>query len=131
MGAALFITLEKEIPGFDTIVSGKALSRSADRLERIARKLGVKPLMEFHSANAVDAADFLEAHDVEGVEIPPEQWFDPDEGLATVLALRSHLEKQPKALVNTADVIADLDAFERVLTRAKQDGTRWHLSVDF
>lgn len=132
MGAALFIVLEQEIPGFDSFVGGKAISHASKGLDRIAQKLGVTPLMDFHSMDPGEASGFLEDLGVsDEVAIPPEAWFAPDEGLRTVEALRTHLRRRTEVLPRLDDVLADLDAFARVLGKAKEAGVRWHLQVDF
>ena len=63
----------------------------------------------------------------EGLEIPPEQWFDPNEGLRTVRGLLDYLRRHPVA----PDVAEDLEAMEQVLTAAAEQGVRFHLAVDF
>ena len=55
MGAALYIALEKEIPGVDTMIDGKMLSRAEKHLAQAAKRLGVRPLMEFFSISADEA----------------------------------------------------------------------------
>ncbi len=73
MCAALYIVTEREIPGFDTFVSGKALSCAEPQLAAIAAQLGVTPLLEFCSIGSEDASAFLEAEGVDAgdVEFPP------------------------------------------------------------
>ena len=97
MSTALFIVLEKDIPGFDAAVNGKPLSRASKGLDRIAGKLGVRPLMEFCSMDLGEAADLLADLGGEEADIPPEQWFDPEEGLRTVEALLTHLRRRTEA----------------------------------
>ena len=50
MGATLYIVVEGEDPGFDIFVNGRALARNEDALEKMAHRIGVKPLLEFFSA---------------------------------------------------------------------------------
>ena len=138
MSAALFIVLKKDIPGFDPFVNGKALSAAEKKLDALAKKLGVTPLMDFFSADPQEVLDFLEdeARATGQASSPPagltvEQWFDPADGLRTVRALRAHLGANPNAVRNAPDVIGDLDEFERVLGRAAAKKVRWHLAVDY
>jgi hypothetical protein len=84
---ALYIVLEHKDPGFDPFVNGKALGRSEEQLTEIAARLGVRPLMEFFSANPDEAGEFLRSEALGDVEIPKEQWFSSEEGLQTVRAL--------------------------------------------
>ena len=124
---ALYIVLENKDPGFDPFVNGKALGRSEEQLAELATRLGVRPLMEFFSANPEEAREFARSQGLGEVKIPEEQWFSPDEGLQTVCALL-------REVVNMADleaVKADLLEFESVLGQAQKKGIKWHLAVDF
>ena len=127
MGAALYIALEREISGFDPFLNGKALSRASDQLDEFATSLCVRPLMEFFSAAPDMAAEFLD----EGAEAPPQSWFTPSDGLATVRALRAHLTANPSAVPKHDMVIEDLNDMERILTTASEHNVGWCLQVDF
>jgi len=126
MGVALYIALEKEIPGVDTMIGGKRLSRSERHLAKAAKRLGVRPLTEFFSADADEISDLL-GEDAAGIEIPPAQWFSAEEGLKTVDALLAEVEAS--AQLRTAK--DDLLGCQRVLREAQKQGVRWHLAVDF
>lgn len=127
MSAALYIALEREIPNFDPFLNGKALSQSSDRLDAIATSLGVRPLMEFFSADPDMAAEFLD----EDTEAPPQSWFPATDGLATVRALRAHLTTNPSAVPKPDMVLEDLSHMERVLSTAFEHSVGWCLQVDF
>jgi hypothetical protein len=61
MGASLFITLERDVPGIDAgTVIGKALSRNLDWLDQTCERLSVRKLGELISVNPGDAASFLD-----------------------------------------------------------------------
>ena len=126
MGAAFYIGLEKEIPGVDTMIDGKMLSRAEKNLEEAAQRLGVRPLMEFFSVSADEASDLL-GEDTAGIEIPSVQWFSAVEGLKTVQALLAEAESSPD-LKGAKD---DLLGCERVLKEAEKHGVKWHLAVEF
>jgi hypothetical protein len=49
MSAAFFIVLDKENPGFDTMVNGKFLAQDAKQLEKVAKSLGIRPLEDYVS----------------------------------------------------------------------------------
>src|SRR5271163_471712 len=51
MAASMYIVVEGEDPGFDIFVNGRSLARHEDALERLALRLGVRPLIEFFSAD--------------------------------------------------------------------------------
>jgi len=126
MGAALYIVLEKEMSDLDTMIDGKALSQAEPELTRACQRLGVRPLMEFFSADAEDLSDFLGEGEGE-VEVPAEQWFSAQAGLKTIQALLGVVDASPEF----ASAKTDLQGFERVLKEAEKHGIRWHLAVDY
>jgi hypothetical protein len=92
----MFIVVEGEDPGFDIFVNGKALARNEDGLEKLAQKLGVKPMLEFFSADENSMALLLDegAGDPEWAKtLPPPQWFSPEDGLITVCTLLDFLRE--------------------------------------
>lgn len=121
---ALYIVTEKEIPGFDPYVNGKALSKASDELDLLALAANVRPLMNFFSISPDDAAAILDEAGDEELLITAEQWFSPEEGLVTV-----------RALLASGDlphgVKEDLDEFETVLETLRKNSVRWHLAVDY
>src|SRR5690606_33731657 len=98
MGVALYIVPERDVPGLDVFVNGKALGLSS-HLDRLAERAGVRPLMQFFSLSPEEAHGFFEE---EGAEppaegFPPEEWYPAEEGLATVLGLLNYLNAHPGA----------------------------------
>jgi hypothetical protein len=126
MGTAYYIALEKTIPGLDTIIDGKILSKAEKLLTNAAKRLGVRPLMEFFSTSADEAEDLLGDH-IAGIDIPAAQWFSAEEGLKTVDALLAEANVDPD-LKPAKD---DLLGCQRVLREAQKNGVRWHLAIDF
>src|ERR1700734_4481469 len=95
MGATLYIVVEGEDPGFDIFVNGRALARNEDALEKMAQRIGVKPLLEFFSADENSIALLLEegAGDPEGAKtLPPPHCFVPEDGLITACTPLDHLK---------------------------------------
>src|SRR6266568_5054971 len=123
MGAALYITLEKKIPDVDTMIDGKMLSKAEKHLAKAAKRLGVRPLMEFFSTSADEAADLL-GDDVAGIVIPAAKWFSAEEGLKTVDALLAEADNSPELRAAKDDLLG----CQRVLREAQQHGVRWHLA---
>jgi hypothetical protein len=131
----MYIVVEGEDPGFDIFVNGRALARHEDALERLALKLGVKPLIEFFSADENSMALLIE----EGGgnpdlmrRLPPPQWYFADDGLATVRALAAVLQDDPLQLgTEGPQVLSELEEYARVLERTVQAGLRWHLAVSW
>jgi hypothetical protein len=135
MSATLYIVVEGEDPGFDIFVNGRALARNEDALEKMAERLGVKPLLEFFSADENSMALLLEegAGDPEWAKtLPPPQWFSPEDGLITVCTLLDHLKSSPTALgTETPPVLREMEEFERVLRKTAQRQMRWQLAVSW
>jgi hypothetical protein len=127
---AWYIVLEREIPGFDTFVNGKAAGHARELLDALASDSGVLPLSGFFSAPAEELAGFAADHGVdlrELVNVPPEQWFLPQDGLRTLRALMKAAESRK---IDDA-IVRDLKDFEAVLQTAEINAVRWHLAVDF
>src|SRR5450755_2699018 len=101
MAASMYIVVEGEDPGFDIFVNGRSMARHEDALERLALRLGVRPLIEFFSADENSMALLIE----EGAgnpelmrRLPPPQWYPAGDGLATVVALVEELQDDPQQL---------------------------------
>ncbi len=135
MAASMYIVVEGEDPGYDIFVNGRALARNEDALERLALRLGARPLIEFFSADENSMSLLIE----EGAgnpdlitRLPPPQWYGAGDGLASVEMLLETLRDDPQQLGSEGTyVIAELDEYARVLRRAAQAGDRWHLAVSW
>lgn len=127
MSVAWYIALEREIPGFNHSVNGKAVAKAGDLLDSFAKQKGLSTLMSFFSISPQELGGFAEDHGVPLKQTPPQKWFSADEGLTTVKALIDEAEKHQL----DARVIDDLREFQTVLGAAKQNGIGWHLAVDF
>ena len=135
MAASMYIVVEGEDPGYDIFVNGRALARYEDALERVALKLGVRPLIEFFSADENSMSLLIE----EGAgnpdlmrRLPPPQWYSPADGLSTVRALISALEGDPQQLgTEGPQVLSELQEYATVLGKANRAGDRWHLAVSW
>jgi len=135
MSASMYIVVEGEDPGFDIFVNGRALARYEDALERVALRLGVKPLIEFFSADENSMSLLIEegAGNPELIRrLPPPQWYAPADGLATVRALVAALRDDPQQLgTEGPQVLGELEEYERVLEKTMRAGLRWHLAVSW
>jgi hypothetical protein len=135
MAASMYIVVEGDDPGYDIFVNGRALARHEDALERIALRLGVRPLIEFFSADENSMALLIE----EGAgnpelmrRLPPPQWYAADDGLKTVRALVGVLRDDPLQLGTEGPlVLAEIEEYARVLERTVKAGLRWHLAVSW
>ena len=132
MSAALYIVLERNEPGLDTYVDGKALSRAESALAALAKSLQVTPLMSFFSINPEDLLAEVEGLGAEVPDdAPPEQWFSAADGLATVRPLLQHVDAHPNAIPSSSEVANELAGFVHLLEEAERRGIRWHLAVDY
>jgi hypothetical protein len=131
----MYIVVEGEDPGFDIFVNGRALARHEDAVEKLALSLGVRPLIEFFSADENSMSLLIE----EGAgnsdlikRLPPPQWYFGSEGLATVQALIDSLRDEPHKLgTEGPQVLEELEQYARVLTKTEARGLRWHLAVSW
>ena len=135
MAATMYIVVEGEDPGYDIYVNGRALARQEAGIERLAHTLGVRPLLDFFSADENSMALLIEegAGNPELLDrLPPPQWFPPEEGLQTVRGLIEALEQEPRRLgKESAAVLSELMEYERVLLKTAARGLRWHLAFSW
>jgi hypothetical protein len=135
MAASMYIVVEGEDPGFDIFVNGRSLARHEDALEKLALRLGVRPLIEFFSADENSMSLLIE----EGAgnqelmrRLPPPQWYSPADGLSTVQALLDALIDEPQQLGTEGEqVISELMEYARVLKKTRDRQMRWHLAVSW
>jgi hypothetical protein len=135
MAASMYIVVEGEDPGFDIFVNGRSLARNEDALERLAMRLGVRPLIDFFSADENSMSLLIE----EGAgnqelmrRLPPPQWYSPTDGLATVRALLRVLREEPQLLGSDgAQVLSELHEYKTVLEKTAAREMRWHLAVSW
>jgi hypothetical protein len=127
LSVAWYIVLEREIPGFDHTVNGKAMAKASAQLDSFAKEKGLPLLMNFFSMSPDELAGFAEDHGASLEQPPPQKWFSADDGLQTVNGLIDGADKHKL----DARVIADLREFQTVLEVAKKLDVRWHLAVDF
>lgn len=135
MPASLYIVVEGEDPGFDIFVNGHALARNEDALDQLARRLLVRPLLDFFSADENSMALLLEqgAGDPQWARnLPQPQWFEGNDGLRTVTALIGFLAENSAALGSeTQPVLSELHDYERVLRKTALYELRWHIAVSW
>jgi hypothetical protein len=135
MAASMYIVVEGDDPGYNIYVNGRALARHESAVEKLALDLGVRPLLEFFSADENSMALLIE----EGggnpeilKRLPPPQWYPPADGLQTVEALVKSLQGDPQQLgPEGPDVLSELQEYERVLRKTAERGLRWHLAVSW
>lgn len=131
----MYIVVQGEDPGYDTYVNGRALARHEDAVEKMAIQLGVRPLIEFFSADENLMALLVEggAGDADLLkQLPPPQWYRGEDGLATVNALIDELQNEPQQLGSEGVlVLEELREYAVVLRKTAERGQRWHMAVSF
>jgi hypothetical protein len=131
----MYIVVEGEDPGYDIFVNGRVLARYESAVERLAVELGVRPLLEFFSADEVSMALLIEegAGNPELMDrLPPTQWYRAEDGLRTVDALVEALADDPYQLGTEGEqVLAELLEYQNVLRKTAERGLRWHLAVSW
>jgi len=135
MAASMYIVVEGEDPGYNIYVNGRVLARYEGTVEKLALDLGVKPLLEFFSADENSMALLIQ----EGGgnpdllrRLPPPQWYPAEEGLRTLAALITALEPDPHQLGSEGpEVLSELREYEAVLRKTAERGLRWHLAVSW
>ena len=121
MGTAVYIVTKKKVKGLDAFVNGKAVGRLDDELlDKVCTDAGVASLMGFIPQDSDELSEFLDGEGIEvegGGEFPAEEWFTPEEGLAVVRGLSTHLIANPQALPDSASVFEDLKEYEELLAK--------------
>src|SRR4051795_709471 len=122
MSSALYIVLDREVPGLDTFMNGKALAAAEEVVTANCERLDVRDLWSFYSVDPLDVADLDDFGDLDVREGPTvEAWFPPTDGLTTIRALREALRGK-----TVSAVLADLGEMERILAEAERAGARWY-----
>lgn len=112
-------------------------------LDALAEKLGVAPISSFfddtdvrYNLDDTDEFDEPEESDVsaEGWPVDAAKWFDAQEVLACVTALRAYLHANPDTLSSVdgwtqSDVVAELGDLESGLQRAAEQSRTVHLCI--
>jgi hypothetical protein len=135
MAASMYIVVEGEDPGYNIYVNGRVLARYESAIEKLALELGVKPLLEFFSADENSMSLLIQ----EGggnpdllKRLPPPQWYRPEDGLRTLDALITELESDPHQFGSEGpEILGELREYEAVLRKSAEHGHRWHLAVSW
>ncbi len=130
MGAAFYIVLDNDNPGFDDFVNGKFLAHDTDSLEIICKKLNLPTLFDYADMSEDDIFDLAdEEPDISDIE--PESWFPAEEGIRFVISLMEYIRVNPGELNNAEGVLEDLEECRIVLEKAAKINAKWHFGFDF
>ncbi len=144
MGAAYFVVVDSDDPGFDITIDGKGLSKHSRQVNKVAQGLGFKPL-EAHCSISMDQArdqmmDMMGVDDVSALpaemeeslaKMPPEEWFEAAYGLEYAHQMGDYIRSNPACVKDAGAVLGDLDAMACVMKAASERHLKWHLQVDF
>jgi hypothetical protein len=131
----MYIVVQGEDPGYDIFVNGRALARNEDALEQLALQLGVKPLLEFFSADENSLPLLIEAGAsssklMDKMQAP--QWYAAEDGLKTVNALIGALGAAPHTIGSEGPaVLSELLEYRVVLEKTAARELKWHLAVSW
>ena len=119
MGVSFYPRVENTPEDWTRQISGKALARYYDRLQRLIKKQGHRDLMAFY----VPHAEEMTASD-------REEWFNPMEGIGIIEAMTKVLEERRTEFDSYDRLMEDLQDFRTILDRAAAIGRRWNLAMD-
>lgn len=123
LSTAYYIELEDEVV-FDTFVNGKALASAAEEIIEIAEKAGIKPIDDYLSQDLGELFDDIEVPDDNEI-----LWFEPEEGIEYLNSIIDCIDG--KAVSFDRDlVLEDLNEMVAVLSKAKDQGVKWHFELD-
>ena len=133
MSLAFVITLERDIPeaaAYAKGKTGKALARESDKLDSVARRKGVEQMTGMLSESQAALRAQLEADgfDPSKMRLPPEVWYDAEQGLKTVRALAEYVGANLNDFKQPNPIIRDLKAAEVLLVAAEAAGVRFHFT---
>jgi hypothetical protein len=126
MGAAYYIALDNDKPGFETFVNGKAIARARDEIYEITEKLGLKGIDDLTSFGEWDE-EFEVPEEHREAETP---WFEAQEGIRWVSAIRAYITANEGAVPEKEHVLEDLVQYETLLKLADEIGAKWHFAMD-
>ena len=133
MSLAFVITLEKDIPeaaAYAKGKTGKALARESDKLDSVARRKGVEQLTDMlsESQETLRAQLIADGFDPTKMRLPPEVWFDAEQGLKTVRALAEYVGANLNDFKQPNPILRDLKALETLLVAAAAAGVKFHVA---
>jgi hypothetical protein len=117
MGVYFYPRIENVSDGWTRDVSGTALARDYDRLQKLIK--GYKDLMSFY-APAPE----------ERTSPDDEKWFNPMVGVGILDAMATALEKHKTQFDSYERLKEDIQNFRSILYKAAGFGKRWNLAME-
>jgi hypothetical protein len=131
MALAYTISLDKTLPESETAAkAGKALARETDRLDLAARSAKVPAITDLLSENQAALIQQMkdEGMDPTKMRLPPEQWYDPAEGLKVVRKLMEYVRANLNNFKQPNPILRDLKSHEATLAAAEKAGAKFHFT---
>jgi len=131
MSEALYLALEEDID-LDSYVQIEATAKALNKIDRLAREIGVTALGQFVYGNEDDYADVAEHEGWAGSDYTGtgDGWHDAGDGLESVQSLIGYIESDPNCLKRPKATLTELRAVEAVLKDANQQGVRFRFELD-
>ena len=127
--SALFPAFDQPLPSSDNF-NGRSLSDNLEKLDSFAASLNLTTLSKFIDAYSM-ALEYLGDESLLPPNCPPEAWYTPQEGFATVSGLLHYIESHSDLLLESiTSVIVDLENLSALLHKAMETAIRFHLLVD-
>jgi hypothetical protein len=127
------------VPETVETADAKSLAWHFDDLNAMARRLGLRPLGDFEVDYEEQRMEVLDGEDLSDEDIEEAMsrvgddgpWFEPDEGLRTVLGLIRHIEESPAGAANAPEVkLHVLRGLASEIGYAGRRHTRFHLAFE-
>jgi hypothetical protein len=109
MGMTLLIAKRVDVSGYVPNEEFPTLCRNIHRVDGVLKRAGVTIIETFVSADPEQVVDFVESVGIEPstVSIPPQRFFDPNDGLVSVREAIRLIEADPQALHGVRDAVLD------------------------
>jgi len=144
MGAAYYIVVNSDEPGFHTGIDGKALARNSSEIDVVAKSLGLKLLDDYFSFSPENARlemagmlgiedenDLPPEHESAIEKMPPEEWFDAMQGADFANKISEHIRANPESVAEPEAVLYDLQTMSTIMEKCSEHGLKWHFLVDY
>jgi hypothetical protein len=130
MSVSFCVAFDSDVPPHGMLGADyAALTREKDSLDRLATEHRLVPLAAFESYSADDAAGLLDADELEELQLPEAEWFDPAAGLAAVRALAGWIQFHSAAVHDHEALLTELSGIETELAAAEGAGVRFRFAV--
>lgn len=139
MGMTIWINIFDGKNCYSNQADHSAVFALTEQLDSIAINLGIKTLSAFYDYTEMKfnliANDFQELEDEKGWSNNDANWFNPQEGLATINAILKHLEQDSQyidfreSFWSLNDLIDELEDCKTELQKAMSQGFLFHFCI--